>query len=67
MALGLATLGPCDASHEDQQMCVNIFLSAGADVNKRDKCGFTALLYAAENGLEMCEQNASSRNLCEHH
>ena len=54
MALGHATRGPWDASHEDQQKCVNIFLSAGADVKKGYRYGFTALLCAAENGLETC-------------
>ena len=34
--------------------CVNLFIAAGADVIRRDTYGFTALLYAAENGLDTC-------------
>ena len=47
MALGIA-------ARQRHVQCVHLFIAAGADVIRRDTYGFTALLYAAENGLDTC-------------
>ena len=57
MALGVAARGSDPFwydGNERVEECVNAFITAGADVNTRDKYGFTALLYAAENGFDTC-------------
>ena len=55
MALGLAARGDfLFPIRKNLHKCINVFINAGADIKKRDRYGFTALLYAAENGLHTC-------------
>ena len=52
MALGVTARGW--RGGEEREKCLNVFIAAGVDVNRRDKYGYTALLYAAEKGLDTC-------------